>query len=54
VSYLPLASSLARTAVEHAHKHEAPARSPRRRIRFAAARSLRRAAARLEPGSSRA
>jgi hypothetical protein len=54
VTYIPIASTLAQTAVERANRNEPPARVPRRRLRFAAARSLRRAAARLEPGSSRA
>jgi hypothetical protein len=54
MTYAPIASTLARTAVERPNRHEPPARRPRRRVRLAAARSLRRAAARLEPGRSRA
>jgi hypothetical protein len=57
MSYLPIAADIARTAVEKQIRREVPARRarrPGRRVRFAAARSLRRAAERLEPGTSRA
>ena len=52
MSYLPIAATLARTATERAHRAEPTPRPPR--IRRAAAHSLRRAAERLEPETSRA